>query len=247
LRLKEVAMENSWTDYLRPPLHGTGIGDYTLHDFAAKWMMQQDDIAEIGKYAADNERLKSEVVSDHRIVLIGDSITEFWKWPNVPGLAMINRGIAGQNSSQMLLRFENDVVDLAPTAVVLLCGTNDLRAYVGHPASVALSARMRIARNVRAMTDIARCNGIKVVLCALPPVGSDMERVSRSGEAILGVNGWLRDFAREKSYNFVDFHAGLANSNGSLPSEFSDDGVHPNKAGYDKMWPILREAITALL
>jgi len=233
--------------YLRPPLHGTGIGDYTLHDFVAKWMMQQDDIAEIGKYSADNERLTREVASPTRIVMLGDSITEFWQYPRMHGVALVNRGIAGQNSSQMLLRFVDDVVALSPAAVVLLCGTNDLRAYVGDPTSISVSARSRITRNVRAMTDIAKGNSVKVILCALPPVGSDMERTSRSSEAILEVNNWLRAFAKERGYGFADFHAALADANGSLPLKYSDDGVHPNQAGYDRIWPCLEPILAGMV
>ena len=244
---QESPMTDDKTVYLRPPLNGTGIGDYTLHDFAAKWMMQQDDIAEVRKYAAVNELLKAAEDDRPRVVMLGDSITEFWEFPAVPGVSLINRGIAGQNSSQMLLRFEDDVVALSPFAVVLLCGTNDLRAYVGTPASVSASALARILRNVRAMADIAKANGIRVLLCALPPVGSDSERVSRSSEGIRSVNFWLEKFALERGYPFVDFHTALADLNGFLPEKFGEDGVHPNKQGYGQMWPALKSVIATLL
>jgi lysophospholipase L1-like esterase len=240
-------MTDDKTVYLRPPLNGIGIGDYTLRDFAAKWMMQQDDIAEVRKYSAANELLKTAEGDKPRVVMLGDSITEFWEFPTVSGFSLINRGIAGQNSSQMLLRFEDDVVALSPFAVVLLCGTNDLRAYVGAPASVSASALVRISRNVRAMADIAKANSIRVLLCALPPVGSDSERVSRSSEGIRNVNRWLEEFAHERGYPFADFHSALADLNGFLPEKFGEDGVHPNKSGYGQMWPALKSAITTLV
>lgn len=233
--------------YLRPPLNGTGIGDYTLHDFAAKWMMQQDDIAEISRYAAANAGLRAQAKTAARIVMFGDSITEFWSYPHLDGAELVNRGIAGQNSSQMLLRFEDDVVALSPENVVILCGTNDLRAYVGHPSSVGASALARISQNLTAMCDIAKANGIQVVICALPPVGQDLQRVSRDPAVVRSVNQWLADFAARRDYPFVDYFSALTDKSGYLPAELGEDGVHPNLAGYDKMWCVLSRALTALL
>lgn len=239
-------MSNDQPVYLRPPLNGAGIGDYTLHDFVAKWMMQQDDIAEIARYAAANAGLRKQRQAASRIVMFGDSITEFWQYPHLDGIELVNRGIAGQNSSQMLLRFEDDVVSLLPKTVVILCGTNDLRAYVGHPSSVGASALARISRNVTAMCDIAKANTIQVVICALPPVGQDLQRVSRDPVAVQSVNRWLSDFAARREYPFVDFFAALAGKDGHLPAALGEDGIHPNLAGYDRMWPVLSYALAAL-
>jgi lysophospholipase L1-like esterase len=230
--------------YLRPPLNGVGIGDYTLHDFAAKWMMQKDDIAEIARHAAANAELRAQAPTAPRIVMFGDSITEFWRCPHLDGVELVNRGIAGQNSSQMLLRFEDDVVSLSPKAVVILCGTNDLRAYVGDPSSIGASALARISRNVTAMADIAKANDIRVVLCALPPVGRDLRRVSRDPAAVQTVNQWLGAFAARRGYSFADYFSALAEE-GYLPVELGEDGVHPNIAGYARMWPILSSIIAA--
>lgn len=230
-------MSDEKTVYLRPPLNGTGIGDYTLHDFVAKWMMQQDDIAEIDRHAAANAALGAPVRP--RIVLFGDSITEFWQPPPLENIELVNRGIAGQNSSQMLLRFEDDVVSLSPKAVVILCGTNDMRAYVGDPASIRDSALARVSRNVRAMADIARANRISVVLCTLPPVGRDLQKVSRDPAAVRGINAWLSRFAADRGCGVVDYYSALADVDGYLPSALGEDGVHPNEAGYSRMWPVL--------
>lgn len=229
--------------YLRPPLNGSGIGDYTLHDFAAKWMMQQDDLAEVSRHATANAALLTRPRALPRIVMFGDSITEYWELPQIEGLELVNRGIAGQNSSQMLLRFEDDVVGLAPRAVVILCGTNDLRCYVGDPASIAQSALARISRNVKAMTDIASYNGIAVIICTLPPVGPDLARVSRDSAAIRAANQWLKEFAHTRGYGLVDYYAALADSDGDLPPDLGDDGVHPSAAGYARMWSLLRSDI----
>jgi lysophospholipase L1-like esterase len=239
-------MSDDKSIYLRPPLNGAGIGDYTLHDFAAKWMMQQDDIAEISRYAAANAGLRAQAKTAPRIVMFGDSITEFWQHPHLDGVDLVNRGIAGQNSSQMLLRFEDDVVALSPETVVILCGTNDLRAYVGHPSSVGASALARISRNVIAMCDIAKANSIQVAICALPPVGQDLQRVSRDPAAVRSVNQWLADFAVRRNYQFVDYFSALTDKSGYLPTELGEDGIHPNLAGYDKMWSVLLRTIEAL-
>jgi lysophospholipase L1-like esterase len=239
-------MSDDRSIYLRPPINGIGIGDYTLHDFAAKWMMQQDDIAEIARHAAANAELRKQAPTASRIVMFGDSITEFWPYPHLDGFELINRGIAGQNSSQMLLRFQDDVVSLSANYVVILCGTNDLRAYVGHPASVAASALARISRNVTAMSDIAKANDIRVMLCALPPVGCDLQRVSRDTAAVQIINQWLGAFAAHRGYSFVDYFSALADERGHLPVELGEDGVHPNIAGYARMWPILSSTIEAL-
>jgi len=234
---------------LHPPRGGSGVGDFSLHDFAAKWMMQQDDIAEIENYSLANDALKAGPQDADRVVMIGDSISEFWTGlagGSVGSRAIVNRGIAGQNTSQMLLRFEDDVVALAPRSVVILGGMNDLRSYVGDPSVIVVSAKARIMRNLTAMTDIAVGRGIMPVLCALPPVGADRHRVLRDAAAIVAVNGWIRDFCSQHGHVFVDFHDALADEHGMLPLAFSDDGIHPNSAGYAAMSPPLRSALATL-
>lgn len=231
---------------LRPPMGGQGIGDYTLHDFAAKWMMQQDDIPEIARHHAANQALLASGDRRPRVVLMGDSITDHWdalEAESSPDLLVVNRGIGGQNTSQMLLRFQDDVVALSPVAVVILGGTNDLRAYVGDPASVGPSALARISRNITAMADIARGRGFKVVLATLPPVGAEREKVSRDAEAIKAVNAWIKAFAAERGYPVADYHAALVDAAGVLPPRLSPDGVHPNAEGYAAMRPPLEQAL----
>lgn len=233
---------------LRPPLGGQGIGDYTLHDFAAKWMMQQDDLAEVGRHEGANWTLLAGQDLRPRVVMMGDSITDFWEDLTAlssSALNVVNRGVAGQNTSQMLLRFEDDVAALEPVAVVILGGSNDLRAYVGDPASVGPEAQRRISRNITAMADIAGGRGFKVVLSTLPPAGADRERVSRDPAAIISVNAWIQAFAAKRGYSLADYHAALADPAGCLPPDLSDDGVHPNLAGYAAMRPRLCSALRA--
>ncbi len=233
---------------LRPPANGRGIGDYTLHDFAAKWMMQQDDLAEIERYREANAALIASNDKRPRVVLMGDSITDHWDALEAEphkDLLIVNRGIGGQNTSQMLLRFEDDVAALKPAVVIILGGTNDLRAYVGDPASVGASALARISRNITAMSDIAKGRGFKVVLATLPPVGADREKVSRDGEAIKAVNAWIKAFAAERDYPLADYHAALVGPDGVLPPALSPDGIHPNADGYAAMRPALAKALAA--
>lgn len=233
---------------LRPPANGRSIGDYTLHDFAAKWMMQQDDLAEIERYREANAALIASDDKRPRVVLMGDSITDHWDALEAEphkDLLIVNRGIGGQNTSQMLLRFEDDVAALKPAVVVILGGTNDLRAYVGDPASVGASALARISRNITAMSDIAKGRGFKVVLATLPPVGSDREKVSRDAEAIKAVNAWIKAFAAERGYPLADYHAALVDAAGVLAPALSPDGIHPNADGYAAMRPALDKALAA--
>jgi len=233
---------------LRPPMGGVGIGDYSLHDFAAKWMMQQDDLAEIARHHRANQDLIQSDDTRLRVVMMGDSITDLWdglQALSAPGLNLVNRGIGGQNTSQMLLRFEDDVAALNPAAVVILGGTNDLRAYVGDPATVGASALQRISRNLTAMADIAQGRGFKVILATLPPVGCDREKVSRDAGAIRAVNAWIRAFAAHRGYPLADYHTALADESGLLPEGLSPDGIHPNAAGYAAMQPRLAEALGA--
>jgi acyl-CoA thioesterase I len=227
---------------LIPPRGGGDVGDYSLRDFAAKWLVQQADLAEIARYRSANAAVLNDSDPRDRVVLIGDSITEFWDDASAlagPTWRTVNRGIAGQNSTQMLLRFEADVVDLAPRLAVLLCGTNDLRSYAGSPALIADSAGDRIRRNVTAMADIASGRGFQLALCTVPPVGRQPD-VYRDAGAIRSINSWIVDFAGQRGLRVADYYSALADNDGSLSLTLSDDGVHPNKLGYARMIDVLR-------
>ncbi|MFC4314325.1 GDSL-type esterase/lipase family protein [Steroidobacter flavus] len=234
------------TSLLIPPRDGVDIGDYTLRDFAAKWMMQQCDLAEVAVYREANRALLAGSDRRKRVVFIGDSITEFWTGlaeRQSESVAVINRGIRGQNSSQMLLRFEDDAIALQPACIVLLCGSNDLRSYVGAASSVAESARERIVRNVTAMADIAQARGIAMCLGALPPV-NPAHPVHRDSSAIIAINGWLAEFAAARRLDFIDYHRVLVDAEGHLDAAFSEDGLHPNTAGYARMAQALQTCAT---
>lgn len=231
---------------LIPPRDGVDIGDYTLRDFAAKWLMQQCDLAETSVYREANRTLLSSADRRQRLLFIGDSITEFWTdlaELQTESVAILNRGIRGQNSSQLLLRFEDDAVALHPACIVLLCGTNDLRSYVGNAGSVAESAKQRIVRNVTAMADIAQARRIALCLAALPPVNPS-HPVHRDPSAIVAINAWLADFAAARQLDFIDYHRVLVNVAGHLDADCSEDGLHPNAAGYVRMRSELQRCAT---
>ena len=225
------------------------IGDLRLRDFAAKWMVQQDDLAQLGYYREANRTAMASTDARPRIVLMGDSITFHWTPEHLPAsnrLNLVNRGIPGQNTTQMLLRFEDDVIALKPAAVVILGGTNDLRAYVGDPAAAGSDMVERIARNVTAMADIAQGRGVKVILCAVPPVGTDRAKLARDPATIVRANAWLQSFAESRDLPFVDYHAVLADATEDMPGRLSVDGLHPNADGYRLMWPRLQAAFERL-
>nr|WP_198148640.1 GDSL-type esterase/lipase family protein [Sphingomonas sp. Y57] len=218
----------------------------SMHDFAAKWMMQQGDLADIGFYRDANARLAANGDGRARIVLMGDSITFHWQDAELPTLdrtVIVNRGIAGQNSSQMLLRFEDDVVALRPRTVVILAGTNDVRVYAGDPKDAAPAILARLRRNVTAMTDIAAAYHMNVVLSAIPPIARNRQGSVRDPATIRAANDWLREFAKGRGLGFVDYGPVLADAGGALIDGLSADGLHPNAEAYRLMRPLLAKAL----
>lgn len=203
--------------------------------------MWQGDVAATGVYARANAELLASGDERPRIVLMGDSITWHWapQWlPHPEGVRLVNRGIAGQNSSQMLLRFEDDVIALAPAAVVILAGTNDLRVDTGTLAEAAPAILARIRRNITAMADIAEANGVKVILGAIPPILPAMQGRRRDPQTLAAANRWLREFADQRGHAFADYGV-LADSHGFLREELTADGLHPNPEAYLLMQPVL--------
>lgn len=234
---------------LWPPRGSPWFGDYSVRDFATRFLIQQDDFAEVERYREANVAERAFPGARPAVVLMGDSITDFWPVDAVaipPGLRLLNRGIAGQNSSVMLLRFHADVIAQAPAAVVILAGTNDLRAYAGDPDAMTEAALERLGSNLAAMTAMAKGRGIAVALSTLPPVGGDLTSVARSPRAVDAVNAWIRAFAEAGGHPVADYHTALADSAGLLSPQHSDDGIHPNRRAYDLMAPALIGAIEAL-
>ena len=174
----------------------------------------------------------SQVRPRPRMVLMGDSITEFWKRDRSSFFSpeLIDRGIAGQTSSQMLLRFYDDVIMLKPRMVHILAGTNDIAGNTGPITPEAFQ------NNIRAMVDLAQAQRIKVVIGSILPA----DRFYWNGDlkpagVIRTENAWLREFARSRGVDFIDYYAVLATPSGGLRADLTNDGVHPNAAGYAVM------------
>ena len=223
------------------PLGQRSVAEVTLAEFATRWVMQVADIADIGRYAADNERLNAGPKPGRRIVFLGDSITEFWGDLQLlapDGPQLINRGISGQGTVQMLLRIQEDVIGLSPDAMVLTAGANDIRAFVGDVSSAGEAALIRISRNIASMTDIARAHGIAATIGSMTPVCDKPDApqtLHRDPGRIREFNVWLEAFAGRSGFGFLDYHSALVGADGLMEQAFTDDGLHPNGAGYERM------------
>jgi lysophospholipase L1-like esterase len=202
---------------------------------------QLQDWNQIGRYHADDERLKAQPPDPHRVVFMGDSITDGWKLDQYfPGKPYVNRGISGQTTPQMLARIYPDVIDLKPAALIILAGTNDIARNTG-PESLTM-----IEENFQAMTDLAQAHGIKVILCLLTPVSDYTEHKQtehRPPADILKLNDWLKDYASRVHAQVADYYAATVDDKGMLKSGYSNDGLHPNDKGYALMAPAAEAAI----
>lgn len=201
--------------------------------------------AGLARYRAANAALPSPAAGVARVVFFGDSITEAWSLPAIPAGARreyVNRGIGGQTTAQMLLRFRADVLALEPRAVVLLAGTNDLAGNIG-PTTVP-----EIAGRLRSMVQLARAAGVRVLLCSVLPASAyPWASAVKPALDIVALNAVLRRIAQDEGVAWVDYHAALADAQGGLPREWADDGVHPNAAAYARMTALLAPALDAAL
>jgi lysophospholipase L1-like esterase len=183
---------------------------------------------------------------ENRIVFMGDSITEGWHFdaPGSPflGKPYVNRGISGQTSPQMLVRFRQDVIDLQPKVVVILAGTNDIAGNTG-PMTIE-----QTEANLESLADLATANHIKVVLCSvLPAYDFPWHPGLEPARKIDQVNAWMRDYAAQKGFVYVDYHSAMKDQRDGLPANLSKDGVHPTLAGYAIMAPLVEEGIAKSL
>jgi lysophospholipase L1-like esterase len=199
------------------------------------------DWANLTYYRKANTWLENPGNNEERIVFMGNSITEFWSSIHPEffvGKSYINRGISGQTTSQMLLRFRADVVNLHPKVVVFLGGTNDI---AGNTGDVTLDM---IEDNIFSMIELAKANDIGVVLCSvLPAFDYSWSPGKKPAEKILELNAALEFYAEMHNITFVDFHTHMKDERNGLRIELGDDGVHPNKAGYLIMEPLVEAAI----
>jgi lysophospholipase L1-like esterase len=196
----------------------------------------------LGLYRGENEAVRKE--GKPKVVFIGDSITEIWRYGD-PALfthGIVGRGISGQTTPQTLIRFYPDVVALKPTAVHILCGGNDIAGNTGS------TTPQDYKNNIMAMLDIAQVNGIKVMIGSITPSAGFSHRPEVKPIArIAELNDWLRQIAQERGAVFIDYFSALAAEDRSLPPRYTNDGLHPNKAGYEVMRPLVTAAIEKVL
>jgi lysophospholipase L1-like esterase len=209
------------------------------------------DWPQLSRYRDANAKLGPPAKGERRVVFIGDSITDGWKLADYfPGKPYINRGISGQTTPQMLIRFRPDVIALRPAVVVILAGTNDIAGNTG-PTTLAA-----IEDNLASMAELARLHGIRVVLASLLPVsdyghtrdGKPIKQTEhRPPDQIKSLNEWIKRYSVESGHTYLDYFNAMVDDRGMLKSELSDDGLHPNAKGYAVMQPLAEAAINAAL
>jgi len=201
------------------------------------------DFPWLARFKDEDFKLGYPAAGEKRVVFMGDSITEGWHLDkSFPGKPYVNRGISGQTTSQMVLRFHQDVIALKPKAVVILAGINDMAENTG-PMTLE-----QTEDNLAAMAEMATANGIKVVLCSvLPATHFSWHPGLAPGAEVAAANGWIRAYAAEKGHVYVDFYSAMKDEQGGLPPNLSRDGVHPLPAGHAIMEPLVEAGVEKAL
>jgi len=206
-----------------------------------------DDFGQLAKYREADAALGAPTAGESRVVFFGDSITEAWKladsFPNKP---YINRGVSGQTTPQMLVRFRQDVIDLRPKVVIILAGTNDLAGTTGPMRNEDIEA------NLASMADLARAHGIRVVLASILPVHNYSHNAEdyfaqRPMARIVALNAWIKDYCSKNAIVHLDYFSAMVDDKGLLQKDLADDGLHPNAAGFKIMAPLAEKAIQEAL
>jgi lysophospholipase L1-like esterase len=211
------------------------------------------DFGKLERFSAANAAIGPAAHGERRVVFFGDSITDNWSKPTsggfFPGKRYLNRGIGGQTTGQMLLRFRPDVIALSPRAVVILAGTNDLSGNTG-PVSPDT-----IESNLTNMVELARAHKINVALASLLPVcdcknspdGKPIKRTQdRPPQAIVALNQRIEALAKKSGAAYLDYFSALVDGKGALKADLTDDGLHPNAAGYAVMAPLVEKMLAKL-
>jgi len=206
-----------------------------------------NDFGELARYRDEDARLKLPAPGEDRVVFLGDSITDLWRLPGYfPGKPYINRGISGQTTPQMLVRFRQDVIALRPKVVVILAGTNDIAGNTGPMRLEDIEA------NYASMIDLAAANRIKPILSSVLPVNNYTPQAqeffaARSPEKILQLNQWLSSYCPAHGCIYLDYFSSLVDAHGLLQKDLADDGLHPNAQGYKVMARLAEAAIDKAL
>lgn len=206
--------------------------------------LNAQDWPKLNKFKEENAKLKEPATNENRVVFMGNSITEGWlkTYPEYFQGEFINRGISGQTTPQMLIRFRSDVIKLKPKVVVILAGTNDIAGNTG-PSTLEM-----IMDNLISMTELAQANGIKVVLCSVLPAYDYSWRPGKEPNIkIPELNKMIKEYARETHVTYVDYFSAMVDNKNGMKEELTNDGVHPTALGYDVMQPIIEKAIKEAL
>jgi lysophospholipase L1-like esterase len=199
------------------------------------------DWANLARYREANTTLGPPAPGERRVVFMGNSITDGWAryfGEEFPGKPYVGRGISGQTTPQMLVRFRQDVIALKPAVVVILAGTNDIAGNTG-PSTLEM-----IEDNLASMSELAQANGIKVVLASVLPVYDYPWKPGlEPAQKIITLNTWIRQYAAAHGAVYLDYHSAMADARQGMRRELSSDGVHPNEAGYRVMAPLAEAAI----
>jgi lysophospholipase L1-like esterase len=226
----------------RPSIPSTGfpgLDEYRVSRMA----IYTDDFGELKRYREADAALAPPKASENRVVFIGDSITDYWKLADYfPGKPYINRGIDGQTTPQMLVRFRQDVINLHPTVLVVLAGTNDVAGVTGPTRNEDIEA------NYASMAELARLHHIHVVFASLLPVNNYTDDAKESfalrpRERILALNVWLKNYCAKNGFVYLDYFSAMVDDKGMLKRALSDEGLHPNPSGYKIMAPLAEKAI----
>jgi lysophospholipase L1-like esterase len=221
---------------------------------ATRFETRLSDWPALARYREANTKVPAPVKTEQRVVFMGDSITDLWDEPRYggffPGKPYLDRGISGQTTPQMLIRFRADVIALKPKVVLILAGTNDIAGNTGPTSPEA------IEDNLISMFELSRAHKISVVLAALLPI-SDYEKnkdgqpiirsKQRPPEQIVALNAWMKQFAAAHGATYLDYYSAMVDDKGFLKEELSEDGLHPNQKGYEVMAPLAERAITIAL
>jgi lysophospholipase L1-like esterase len=212
------------------------------------------DWANLARYRESNRTLPPATKGEPRVVFMGDSITDSWQQPRFggffPGKPYVDRGISGQTTPQMLIRFRPDVIELAPGAVVILAGTNDIAGNTGPMTDEEIQG------NLASMAELAQAHAIRVVLSSLLPVAAYHHRpdnpappqtTARPMVRIRALNEWMKTYAASHGHVYLDYFAAMVDAGGLLREELSDDDLHPNVKGYAVMAPLAEAAIRRAL
>lgn len=214
---------------------------------ASRIAVYTDDFGQLARYRAADAALPAPAAGVNRVVFFGDSITDIWHLDEYfPGKPYVNRGIGGQTTPQMLVRFRQDVIDLHPKVVIILAGTNDIAGNTGPMRLEDIEA------NYASIAELARVHEISLIYCSVLPVHNYTPRsheffAQRSPEKILELNRWLKNYCATNGCFYLDYFSALVDGKGLMKKDLADDGLHPNAAGFKVMAPLAEAAIEKVL